>query len=53
MAAEAFALRFFEDKKNTEIAEILGTTPSTIAVTLHRTRERLEREYRAELGGVS
>jgi RNA polymerase sigma-70 factor (ECF subfamily) len=53
MAAEAFVLRFFEDKKNTEIAELLGTTPSTIAVTLHRTRERLEREYRAELGGVS
>jgi RNA polymerase sigma-70 factor (ECF subfamily) len=52
-AAEAFALRFFEDKKNTEIAEILGTTPATIAVTLHRTRERLEREYRAEVGGVS
>jgi len=53
MAAEAFVLRFFEDKKNTEIAEILGTTASSIAVTLHRTRERLEREYRAEVGGVS
>jgi RNA polymerase sigma-70 factor, ECF subfamily len=53
LAAEAFALRFFEDKKNTEIAEILGTTASSIAVTLHRTRERLEREYRAELGGAS
>ena len=52
-AAEAFVLRFFEDKKNTEIAEILGTTPATVAVTLHRTRERLEREYRAEVGGVS
>jgi RNA polymerase sigma-70 factor (ECF subfamily) len=52
-AAEAFVLRYFEDKKNTEIAEILGTTPSTIAVTLHRTRERLEQEYRAELGGLS
>lgn len=51
-AAEAFVLRYFEDKRNTEIAEILGTTPSTIAVTLHRTRERLEREYRAELGGA-
>jgi DNA-directed RNA polymerase specialized sigma24 family protein len=53
MAAEAFVLRFFEGKKNTEIAGILGTTASSVAVTLHRTRERLEREYRAELGGVS
>lgn len=52
-AAEAFVLRYFEDKKNTEIARILNTTPATVAVTLHRTRERLEREYRAELGGIS
>ncbi len=53
LAAEAFVLRFFEGKKNTEIAELLGTTASTIAVTLHRARERLEREYRAQLGGMS
>ncbi len=53
MAGEVFVLRFFEGKKNTEIASILGTTPSTVAVTLHRTRERLEREYRAYLGGES
>jgi RNA polymerase sigma-70 factor (ECF subfamily) len=53
MAGEAFVLRFFEGRKNTEIADILGTTPSTVAVTLHRARERLEREYRAYVGGVS
>lgn len=53
LAGEAFVLRFFEGKKNPEIAEILGTTTSTIAVTLHRARERLEREYRVEFGGVS
>lgn len=51
-AAEAFVLRFFEGKGNTEIAGILGTTPGTVAVTLHRARERLEREFRAELGGI-
>jgi RNA polymerase sigma-70 factor (ECF subfamily) len=51
VAAETFVLRFFEDKGNSEIAEILGTTPATVAVTLHRARTRLEREYRAELGG--
>ena len=36
--AEIFILRFFEGKKNPEIAGILGTTPATVAVTLHRTR---------------
>jgi RNA polymerase sigma-70 factor (ECF subfamily) len=46
-AGEVFALRFFEGRDNSEIAEVVGTTPATIAVTLHRTRERLEREYRA------
>jgi RNA polymerase sigma-70 factor (ECF subfamily) len=51
-AAETFVLRFFEEKGNPEIAEILGTTPATVAVTLHRARTRIEREYRAELGGI-
>jgi RNA polymerase sigma-70 factor (ECF subfamily) len=45
-AAEIFTLRFFEGKENSEIAEILGTTPATVAVTLHRTRERIQHEYR-------
>ena len=50
--AEVFVLRFLEGKDNTEIAEMLGTTPSTVAVTLHRTRERLQREFQSEIGGV-
>lgn len=50
-AAEMFALRFFEGRKNQEIAVILGTSPGSVAVTLHRTRERLEREFRAKFGG--
>jgi RNA polymerase sigma-70 factor (ECF subfamily) len=49
-AAEIFSLRFFEGKDNPEIAEILGTTTATVAVTLHRTRERIQQEYRTQMG---
>ncbi len=51
--AEMFALRFFEGKENPEIAQMLNTTPGTVAVTLSRTRDRLKKEYRAYLGGVA
>jgi len=51
--AEMFALRFFEGKENPEIAELLNTTPGTVAVTLSRTRDRLEKEYLAYQGGVA
>ena len=51
--AEMFSLRFFEGKDNPEIARLLNTTPGTVAVTLSRTRDRLEKEYRAYLGGVA
>ncbi len=43
-AAEIFALRYFEGHGNTEIAEMLGTSRSSIAVTLHRTRNQLKKE---------
>jgi RNA polymerase sigma-70 factor (ECF subfamily) len=49
--AEIFVLRYFEDKENPEIARLLNTTPGTVAVTLSRTRSRLEEEYR-QLGGI-
>ncbi|MBT71061.1 MAG: hypothetical protein CMQ15_03330 [Gammaproteobacteria bacterium] len=49
-AAEVFALRFFEDFSNAEIAELLDTSPNTIAVTLHRARTRLQ-EILGELEG--
>jgi RNA polymerase sigma-70 factor (ECF subfamily) len=52
-AAQMFVLRFFEDKDNPEIARLLDTTPGTVAVTLSRTRDRLEEEFRSYLGGVS
>ena len=51
--AEMFMLRFFEGKNNPEIARLLSTTPGTVAVTLSRTRDRLEKEYRAYMGGVA
>ena len=51
--AEMFALRFFEGKDNPEIARLMGTTTGTVAVTLSRTRDRLEKEYRTFVGGVA
>jgi len=49
-SAEMFILRFFEGKENPEIARLLGTTPGTVAVTLSRARDRLEKEFRERLG---
>jgi RNA polymerase sigma-70 factor (ECF subfamily) len=49
-SAEIFALRFFEGKENPEIADLLGTTTTTVAVTLHRARTRIEQEFRAYRG---
>jgi RNA polymerase sigma-70 factor, ECF subfamily len=40
-AAEVFALRYLEGFANTDIARLLGTTPSSIGVILHRARLRL------------
>ena len=51
--AEMFTLRFFEGKDNPEIARLLNTTPGTVAVTLSRTRDRLQKEYQAYMGGVA
>jgi RNA polymerase sigma-70 factor, ECF subfamily len=51
--AEMFTLRFFEGKDNPEIARMLNTTPGTVAVTLSRTRDRLQKEFQAYLGGVA
>jgi RNA polymerase sigma-70 factor (ECF subfamily) len=50
-AAEMFVLRYFEGKENPEIARMLETTAPTVAVTLHRTRERLFEDFRVHMGG--
>jgi RNA polymerase sigma-70 factor (ECF subfamily) len=49
-AAEIFALRYFEDYGNQEIAGLLGVSPSEVAVSLHRSRSRLQQEMRSYLG---
>jgi RNA polymerase sigma-70 factor, ECF subfamily len=51
--AQMVILRFFEGHDNPEIARRLGTTPGSVAVTLSRVRDRLEKEYRAFQGGVA
>jgi RNA polymerase sigma-70 factor, ECF subfamily len=51
-AAEMFALRFFEGRDNPEIAQALGTTPASVAVTLSRTRDRIQQEFRAYMGEI-
>lgn len=51
--AEMFSLRFFEGKDNPEIARLMNTTPGTVAVTLSRTRDRLQKELQAYLGGAA
>jgi RNA polymerase sigma-70 factor, ECF subfamily len=49
-AAEMFALRYFEGFDNTEVAKLMNTSEGTVAVTLHRTRARLQREIRSFVG---
>ena len=47
-AAEMFVLRYFEGYDNAEVAKMMDTSEGTVAVTLHRTRARLQKE----LGGI-
>ena len=46
-SAEIFTLRFFEGLTNPEIADALGISSITVAVTLHRTRRELQKKLRA------
>jgi RNA polymerase sigma-70 factor (ECF subfamily) len=50
--SEVFALRYFEGYGNHEIATMLGTSRSTIAVMLHRARIRLKEEIRSLAGDM-
>lgn len=49
--AEIFTLRYFEGLGNKEIAQLMKTTQTAVAVTLHRTRARLREELGALVGG--
>ena len=51
-AAEIFSLRFFEGYENREIAQMLGTSSGTVAVTLNRARKQLASELREFAGGM-
>jgi RNA polymerase sigma factor (sigma-70 family) len=51
-AAEMFTLRYFEGFDNAEVARLMNTSEGTVAVTLHRTRNRLQREIRSLVGEV-
>src|SRR3984957_20538630 len=42
--AEMFAMLFFEGYTNPEIAKLLGISQVVVAVTLHRTRRKLQKE---------
>ena len=42
-AAEMFALRYFEELGNKEIAALMETSQTVVAVTLHNTRSRLKK----------
>lgn len=51
-SAEVFTMRYFEGLDNKTIATALGTSPGTVAVTLHRVREKLKAEMAPLLGGT-
>ena len=51
-AAVIFSLRYFEGYGNREIAELLGTSQTAVAVILHRARHRLSRELGPLVGGI-
>ena len=46
-AAEVFVLRYVEGLSNAEIGRMLGISWSVVAVTLHRARRRLRKEFQS------
>lgn len=46
--AEIFALRYFEERSNQEIASLLGISQVHVAVILHRSRRQLQKEIQAQ-----
>ena len=49
--AEMFALRYLEGLANPEIAKLMKTSQAVVAVTLYRTRRKLETDYRTHTNG--
>ena len=50
-AAEMFVLRYVEEKSNKEVAQLMNTSQAVVAVMLHRTRARLQKDFRAYQSG--
>lgn len=50
--AEIFVLRYFEGLGNNEIARMLDTSESVVAVVLHRARQKLKEEIAPLIGGM-
>ena len=48
--AEVFMLRYLEGYANNEIAKMLGISRITVAVVLHRVRQRLQKDLRSLKG---
>lgn len=48
--AEMFALRFFEGYTNPEVAKMMGLSQIVVAVTIHRTRKKLQDEMKKGAG---
>lgn len=51
-AAEMFVLRYVEEYDNGQIARMLKTSRAVVAVILHRTRARLQKQLRAKERGT-
>ena len=49
-AAQIFALRYFEELGNGEIARLLGISQGAVGVSLHRSRAQLRRELKVPAG---
>lgn len=52
-AAEVFTLRYIEGYGNSEIADMLGASRTTIAVILHRARHQLQKALGSRSGVLS
>ena len=50
-SAEMFALRYFEDHDNREIARLMGTSRAVVAVMLHHARGKLKKQLQSFLRG--
>ncbi len=50
-SAEIFALRFFEDLSNREIARAMGMSQTAVGVTIFRARNQVKKEMYALAGG--